>query len=64
MNTTKYSFTPFSATMIAEGVDEPDNPDHYIAAWQYLIDTGFAWSLQGFFGRQATHLIDAGVCHG
>ena len=53
---------PCTATMIAEGVDEADEATQ-IEAWQYLIDTGLAWQLQGFFGRQAKQLIEAGICH-
>ena len=34
-----------------------------IEAWQHLINTGLAWNLQGWFGRQATTLIEAGICH-
>lgn len=30
-------------------------------AWQYLVDSGLAWSLQGWFGRNAAALIEAGV---
>ena len=33
-----------------------------IAAWQYLIDTGVVWQLQGSFGRAAAYLIDEGIC--
>jgi len=55
-------FTPFSATMICEGVDEADE-ETQVAAWQYLIDTGLCWSLQGFFGRTASALIAQGICH-
>ncbi len=53
----------FNATMIAEGVQEPEDHDEYVAAWQHLIDTGLAWQLQGFFGRTAQGLIEAGHCH-
>lgn len=52
----------FDATMIAEGVQEADNEEELIAAWQLLIDTGTCWRLQGWFGRQAAALIDAGIC--
>jgi hypothetical protein len=30
-------------------------------AYQYLVDTGIIWKLQGSFGRVAQHLIDAGL---
>jgi hypothetical protein len=36
--------------------------DQQLEAWQHLIDTGMAWTLQGWFGRTATHLIEEGVC--
>jgi hypothetical protein len=52
----------FTATMIAEGVEEAEDEDQVIEAWQTLIDTGLAWQLQGSFGRQAQALIDHGIC--
>jgi hypothetical protein len=52
----------FTATMIAEGVDEADEATQQ-RAWQHLIDTGLAWQLQGFFGRTAMSLIEQGICH-
>ncbi len=53
----------FDATMIAEGVQEPESVEQYLEAWQLLIDTGTCWQLQGFFGRTASSLIEEGHCH-
>lgn len=33
-----------------------------VEAWQYLIDTGLAWQLQGWYGRTAQRLINDGYC--
>ncbi len=52
----------FDAVGIAEGFIEAESEDQVIQAWQTLIDTGLAWQLQGWFGRQAQHLINEGVC--
>jgi hypothetical protein len=55
--------TNLEATMIAEGAQEPDSDEQYIQAWQHLIDTGLAWTLQGFFGRTASTMIQNGLCY-
>jgi len=52
----------FDAVGIAEGFIEAESEDQVIQAWQTLINTGLAWQLQGWFGRQAQHLINEGVC--
>ena len=56
----------YTACGIIEGfVDVPHNVDEYTAhvmAWQYLIDTGLVWQLQGFYGRTAQDLIARGTC--
>jgi hypothetical protein len=30
------------------------------ATWQHLVDSGLAWSLQGWYGRTAQALLDRG----
>jgi len=56
--------TNYEAVSIAEGFCEGENAtkEQQIAAWQHLIDTGLAWTLQGWFGRTATRLIEQGIC--
>ena len=55
---------PFEATMIAEGAAgfEDASEEQKNEAWQYLIDSGLAWRLQGWFGRTAAQLIEEGTC--
>lgn len=51
-----------TAVGIAEGFVEAETEEQVVEAWQHLIDTGMAWTLQGWFGRQTQALIEAGVC--
>ncbi len=49
------------AVSIAEGITGA-TADEQIEAWQTLIDTGLCGRLQGWFGRTARNLIEAGLC--
>ena len=51
----------YLAVGIAEGFEEAESGDQVIEAWQHLVDTGLAWTLQGSFGRTAQALIDQGI---
>ncbi len=55
--------TNYEAVSIAEGFCgyEPTE-EQTTEAWQHLIDTGLAWTLQGWFGRNAQSLIEQGIC--
>lgn len=50
----------FNAVGIAEGFIQVDSEEQVLEAWQYLVDSGLAWQLQGWFGRTATDLIEGG----
>ena len=67
----KYEMLKFSKELVedihqavgrAEGYIECNTVEEEIGAWQYLIDTGVAWKLQGWFGRQANFLIANKIC--
>ena len=49
----------YRAVALAEGFEEGSD-DEIQAAWQFLVDSGLAWKLQGSFGRQAMWLIESG----
>ena len=50
----------FDIVMIAEGVYDATREEQ-AQAWQYLHDSGLAYQMQGWFGRTAQQLIEAGV---
>jgi hypothetical protein len=52
----------FKPSMIVEGVEPAEDETEAIATWQYLIDTGLCWRLQGWYGRTARNLIELGIC--
>ena len=53
---------PGIAVLIAEGVETPRSENEFIAAWQYLHDSGMAYkNLQGWFGRRCQDMISQGI---
>ena len=62
MGVGRNTVTPYQAVGIAEGLVESESDEQEIEAWQYLIDTGMAWTLQGYFGRVAEALIEQEIC--
>ena len=62
--TDRRTWNSYDAVAACEGFDGEEHDEAtLISAWQHLIDTGLAWQLQGWFGCQAAHLIQAGLCH-
>lgn len=58
------SISTYDACAIIEGFDgEEHDEEEIIDAFQALIDSGVVWQLQGFYGRSAADLINAGLCH-
>ena len=54
----------YDACAAIEGFDgEEHSVEDIIEAFQFLIDCGDAWRLQGFYGRTAANLIEQGYCH-
>ena len=51
----------YKAVGLAEGFIEAESEEQVINAWQYLVDTGLVWQLQGSFGTMAKNLINEGI---
>ena len=53
------NITDYQAVGLAEGWIE-GTEDQVLDAWQHLHTTGLAYKLQGWFGRTAQSLLEAG----
>ena len=56
-------WTPYSACEVVEGFGSGADADEetQLEAWQYLVNQGLVWSLQGWYGRTAAYLIEQGL---
>lgn len=41
--------------------NDPKDDKEALAFWQKLVDTGYAWKLEGWFGCKAATMISEGV---
>lgn len=57
----KKQMDAYRACGLVEGFEAPDAEEEVIEAWQYLVDTGLAWSLPGRIGRFAADMIAEGL---
>ena len=55
-----FTFNSYRAVGVAEGFEPSSGKEEELAAWQYLVNTGLAYRLQGWFGRTAEALIEGG----
>ena len=57
------SLDSYTACSIAEGFCEGEgaSKQDQLTAWQWLVDTGQYWHLQGWYGRNADSLIKSGA---
>lgn len=52
----------YTACSIAEGFSGEEHTEQEIlTAWQWLVDSGTCWHLQGWYGRTAMDLIESGI---
>lgn len=52
----------YTACAIVEGFDgEEHTEEEVLTAWQWLLDTGTCWHLQGWYGRTVNDLLEQGA---
>ena len=49
-----------TAIALIENDDDAD-AEKVLSAWQWLVDEGHVWKLQGWYGRTAADMIDDGI---
>ena len=54
--------TAHDNNLLVSEADEIMETDDIIEAYQFLIDNGIIWVMEGTYGRMAEYLIDYGIC--
>ena len=54
--------TAHDNNLLVSEADEIMETDDIIEAYQFLIDNGIIWVMEGTYGRMAEYLIDYGLC--
>lgn len=55
-------FPTLKFVKLFEEGSEPVPVDILADTFQAMIDSGYAWRLQGFYGRTAISLVEGGLC--
>ncbi len=61
MSATTYDYVGAILDFEEGELDDEQFIEQVIELFQYLVDTGLAWTLQGSYGRTAAALIEAGL---
>lgn len=56
-----FDHQPGIAVMICEGIEAARSDEEFIAAWQYVYDSGLYTRLQGWYERRIQDMIREGV---
>jgi len=59
----KEKFNPATVPIYYLEGDYGLTPEQEIEVWQYNVDNGMVWQLQGWYGRTAQDMLDAGILH-
>ena len=54
--------TAHDNNLLVSEADDIMEPDDVIEAYQFLINNGIIWIMEGTYGRMAEYLIDYGIC--
>lgn len=59
----RYTFDhmPYIAYLICEGIEEAKSDEEFVAAWQYIYDSGMYRRLANYYPRRIRDMIREGI---